>query len=86
MKTLLSCLMLVLFLASCKKSTNSTDDENQQEVELITKTITSGLINPWEIIYGPDNFIWFTEKAGKISRLNPDQKIPEPGLRGRVSQ
>ena len=64
--------MLVLFLASCKKSTNSTDDENQQEVELITRTITAGLINPWEIIYGPDNFIWVTEKAGKISRVNPE--------------
>jgi hypothetical protein len=23
------------------------------------------------MVYGPDNFIWFTEKVGKISRLNP---------------
>lgn len=42
------------------------------DVELKSKIIVSGLSNPWEIVYGPDNFIWFTEKGGKISRLNPN--------------
>ncbi|MBC7872532.1 MAG: PQQ-dependent sugar dehydrogenase, partial [Ferruginibacter sp.] len=26
---------------------------------------------PWEILWGPDNFIWVTERGGKISRVNP---------------
>lgn len=30
-----------------------------------------GLNFPWEILWGPDNFIWMTERGGKISRVNP---------------
>ncbi len=40
-------------------------------VELKTKVLVSNLQLPWELVYGPDNLIWFTEKSGKISRLNP---------------
>ncbi len=40
------------------------------ETEIQTKVLLQGLSQPWEIIYGPDNHIWFTERGGKISRLN----------------
>lgn len=70
MKTLLNCLFFVLLFASCKKD-NNTENPDLGDVELKTRVITSSLANPWEIIYGPDNFIWVTEKAGKISRVNP---------------
>ncbi|WP_375416981.1 PQQ-dependent sugar dehydrogenase [uncultured Hymenobacter sp.] len=33
--------------------------------------LATGLTNPWELIWGPDNFIWMTERAGRISRVNP---------------
>ncbi|HVG41413.1 MAG TPA: PQQ-dependent sugar dehydrogenase, partial [Chitinophagaceae bacterium] len=26
---------------------------------------------PWEILWGSDNFIWITERGGRISRINP---------------
>ena len=29
------------------------------------------LNTPWEIIYGPDDFLWLTERGGKVSRVNP---------------
>lgn len=70
MKTLLNCLLLVLLFAGCKKDNNN-ENPDLGDVELKTRVITSSLANPWEIIYGPDNFIWVTEKAGKISRINP---------------
>jgi PQQ-dependent dehydrogenase (s-GDH family) len=32
----------------------------------------NSLQNPWEITWGPDNFIWCTQRTGKIvSRINP---------------
>ena len=34
-------------------------------------TIYTGLDIPWEIIYGPDGFIWTTERKGIISRIDP---------------
>ncbi|MBC7388306.1 MAG: PQQ-dependent sugar dehydrogenase [Opitutaceae bacterium] len=30
------------------------------------------LSNPWEMTYGPDNFLWITESQGKVSRVNPN--------------
>ncbi|KAF0238124.1 MAG: quinoprotein glucose [Prolixibacteraceae bacterium] len=38
---------------------------------LKTRTVATNLDTPWEIIWGPDNFIWVTERMGKISRINP---------------
>lgn len=42
-----------------------------KKLELIPVEVTTGLQFPWEILWGPDNFIWMTEKDGKISRVNP---------------
>lgn len=33
--------------------------------------LTPGLATIWELVWGPDNFIWATERAGRISRINP---------------
>ncbi|MCE3229348.1 MAG: PQQ-dependent sugar dehydrogenase [Bacteroidetes bacterium] len=43
-----------------------------QAVPLVTTEVIDSLTTPWEIIWGPDNWIWFTEKLnGQISRVNP---------------
>jgi glucose/arabinose dehydrogenase len=39
--------------------------------ELQVDTVITGLDIPWEIIYGPDNHIWTTERKGIVSRINP---------------
>ncbi|TKC06767.1 PQQ-dependent sugar dehydrogenase [Pedobacter polaris] len=72
MKAFLSCIILVLFFASCKKNSDKKDTDDLSDVVLKSRVVVSNLSNPWEIIYGPDNFIWVTEKAGKISRINPE--------------
>ena len=36
-----------------------------------TTTIVSGIETPWEILWGPDNYIWFTERPGRVNRVNP---------------
>lgn len=40
-------------------------------VELGTTVVATGLDTVWELVWGPDGFIWFTERGGRISRLNP---------------
>jgi glucose/arabinose dehydrogenase len=35
------------------------------------RTVKSGLNFPWEILWGQDNFIWMTERNGKISKIDP---------------
>jgi len=39
---------------------------------LKTRTVATNLDTPWEILWGPDDFIWVTERMGKISRINPN--------------
>lgn len=63
------CLPLFAFI-NCKK-TESATPEQQSANEITDKVLTSNLNYPWEILWGPDNFIWMTERGGRISRVNP---------------
>ena len=33
--------------------------------------VTSGLDTPWDLVWGPWNTIWVSERGGRISRVNP---------------
>lgn len=35
------------------------------------RTVKNGLNFPWEILWGKDDHIWMTERAGKISKIDP---------------
>ncbi len=39
---------------------------------LDTTIMASGLDTPWEILWGPDDHIWITERGGRVSRLDPE--------------
>jgi glucose/arabinose dehydrogenase len=60
----------VLVFITCKKG-SSKSDNNQTEVTLTDKVLTPNLNYPWEILWGPDNKLWITERGGKISRVDP---------------
>ena len=45
------------------------------------KVLVSGLQGPWEITWGPDNFLWVTERtAGKIDRIDPQTGEVKPAI------
>ena len=71
MKTIFTSIFILFFLSACEKSKNNDSPETLPDADIKTEVLTQSLKFPWEMIYGPDNFIWFTERAGKISRLNP---------------
>lgn len=39
--------------------------------QMTTRVIRDSLFIPWEMQYGPDNHIWFTQKNGYICRMEP---------------
>ena len=39
--------------------------------QMTTRVIKDNLFIPWEMVYGPDNHIWLTQKNGYICRLDP---------------
>jgi glucose/arabinose dehydrogenase len=57
-----------LISLQCKKS--SGNQEPPGAVELRDSVIASGLQHVWELVWGPDDQIWMTERGGRISRLN----------------
>ncbi len=65
-------LLLIPLVAAlhCKKS-NPDNVEPAGAVELKQTVIVNNLSFPWEILWGPDNQIWMTERGGRISRVNP---------------
>lgn len=69
MKTQAWILFLLLFAFSqCKKNDSPS---TPADVVIKDSAIVQNLNFPWEILWGPDNFIWMTERGGKISRVNP---------------
>lgn len=38
---------------------------------LRVETLATGLDTPWDLAWGPDGMIWFSERGGRISRLDP---------------
>jgi glucose/arabinose dehydrogenase len=47
------------------------------------KVIAKNLEIPWDLVWGPDNALWFTEKKGTINRINPE--TGEVQLIGKVN-
>ncbi len=39
---------------------------------LIERQVATGLQIPWEILWGPDDHIWVTERYGKVKRIDPE--------------
>ncbi len=66
-------LLALVAFSQCKKSGNNNGNNNPPPgpVTIKDSVIVQGLNYPWEILWGPDNFIWMTERSGKISRVNP---------------
>jgi PQQ-dependent dehydrogenase (s-GDH family) len=64
-----SCLCIAVLVMCCDKKDKN--DDNTTVAVLKDTILTNKLSHPWEILWGPDNFIWMTERSGKISRVNP---------------
>ena len=66
----------ILFF-SCNKDevvpeiTEGAKDRRSAPGNLRTRVLNNQLNFPWEILWGPDNFIWFTEREGRVKRMNP---------------
>lgn len=61
----------LLSSSSCDKKQSTSQLPPEEPVEINHKILAQNLSHPWEILWGPDNFIWVTERGGKISRVNP---------------
>src|SRR5687768_9522099 len=65
-----SLITLIILLACCnkKKSNPGAVDNWPTDSIRIVKQI---LDHVWEMEWSPDNHMWFTERSGRISKMNP---------------
>ncbi len=63
-------LSMMLFI-TCKKADQTPGDINLPDATIKDAVLTQGLSYPWEILWGPSNKLWITERGGKISTVDP---------------
>ena len=67
----LSAVAISLLSFNCKEKAQTQDQTPTADAEIEFKVVASNLSQPWELVWGPDNFIWMTERNGRISRVDP---------------
>jgi glucose/arabinose dehydrogenase len=60
---------LAVFLLGCDSATDGS--AQPPNVQVSTEVVATGLDTVWELVWGPDGFIWMTERGGRVSRVNP---------------
>ena len=53
--------IFAIAIASCQQASS----------QMTTRVVANNLFIPWEMVYGPDDHIWFTQKNGYVCRLEP---------------
>ena len=64
-------LILSLFVFSTCSNSSGNDRDRGHEMSIKDSVLVKNLNYPWELVWGPDNHIWMTERGGKVSRVNP---------------
>ena len=60
-------ILCLSFITCCnKKKSNGTT-----ATDAGSRVVKQNLQHVWEILWGPDDHIWFTERDGKISKMDP---------------
>ena len=62
-------ILQILFLSIL--GLNAQTKHTLDSTELTSRVVKDSLDIPWEILWGPDDHIWVTERFGRVSRINP---------------
>jgi PQQ-dependent dehydrogenase (s-GDH family) len=73
MKRLLALAALLVFSATgCDSLQGGSANTTRTGEPFTSRVLTTGLGDPWELTWGPDGFLWVTEKTGRrVTRVNP---------------
>ncbi len=89
-------MLSILLILGCSGDDNTiepidTSDETPVDAPdpaQASRTIISNLSVPWEMVWAPDDFLWVTERAGRVNRINPEtgERSVIADLTGSVEQ
>src|SRR5262245_60143725 len=69
--TVKNILWLVLFITPFITSCNKKKTNGNTTPEAERRIVKQNLQHVWEMLWGPDDHIWLTERDGKISKMAP---------------
>ncbi len=59
----------------------SSQARNARRDAFVKRVVTTGLANPFQIVWGPDDYLWVTERtAGRITRVRPSDGSTTPAI------
>jgi len=69
-------ILISIAVYGCQQNKQVFNQEIEENIQLESSllgvsVIADSLFVPWEILWGPDDWIWVTERPGIISRINP---------------
>jgi glucose/arabinose dehydrogenase len=64
-------ILLVSFITGCNKKKTNGDATTDAGIRIVKQDLQF----VWEMLWGPDDHIWFTEREGKISKMNPSTGV-----------
>ncbi|WP_160713479.1 PQQ-dependent sugar dehydrogenase [Chitinophaga solisilvae] len=70
MKNLICVILLLYAVSACHKQDAPDNTFPPLPSKDSLRIVAGGLHFPWEILWGPDNHIWMTERNGRISRVD----------------
>ena len=59
--------IIIILISSCKKRNSNGTQAGVDSIRIVKQNLQ----HVWEIVWGPDDHIWFTERDGKVSKMNP---------------
>lgn len=62
-------LPILIILTACDKNNSGSGTPTWPSDSL--RVVKQNLNHVWELLWGPDNHIWFTERNGKVSKMKP---------------
>lgn len=89
MKHVLLYTLCGLLALSCSKTNQPDPATSEPESSVLsTRTVADGLTQPWSIVFGPDNQVWTTERAGRLLRIDPvsGQSVAVQGIPSDIVQ
>src|SRR5262249_43611247 len=57
------------------------EDTPASRAQFAMRAVTTGLANPFQVIWGPDGYLWVTERtAGRVTRILPSDGSKTPAI------
>src|SRR4030095_4592992 len=60
-------ILTISFITCCNKKKSNRDTATGESIRIVKQNLQ----HVWAMLWAPDDHIWFTERDGKVSKMNP---------------